>query len=100
MIFTKRYYTIGQLAKILTANGIKATPSMLRHYEAVFGYISPFNPKRTGSDKRYYTRQQAEKIFEIFSINNRKTVLTIEGLKMVALGRMTVIFNTRKKETK
>ena len=88
MTFSREFYRIGGLVKALEANGIEVTPALIRHYDNKFNDHFPFNPKFSHSGQRMYSRKQAEAIYKLLKINKDKTLLTIDGLRAVAAGKL------------
>ena len=94
---TKLHYSMGDLQKALKNAGIKTTTAMLRHYEEVFEMTFPFNPIRTRAGQRQYSKSQMQGIYELLRINAsfKNTVITIEGLRAISRGHLTVDYNKK-----
>jgi len=98
MTFSREFYRIGGLVAALEANGIEATTAQIRHYDDKFNDHFPFNPKLSQSGQRMYSRKQAEAIYKLLKINKDKTLLTIDGLRAVAAGKLKEELELIKKE--
>tara|TARA_B100000900_G_C20518190_1_gene691012 strand:- start:356 stop:685 length:330 start_codon:yes stop_codon:yes gene_type:complete len=72
ILFNKRYYSIGEVAKFLNVN-----TSLIRFWEKEFEQI---NPKKKKSGIRKFTRSDIETLQVIYSLLKEKK-MTIDGAK-------------------